>query len=401
MARLTDGELSTLYSCIGAVGGKVVPRAMGFQPGAEGESDVTFVKRDDYIDFMPAGDREGEQLIFRDLPGNQIHAGLAMLDSKLTPKQGLRRLNENGDLVPIDDRISGRTLLFVHGTFSNSESIVGDLKKNSPAFLDWARTEYEDRVISFDYATLSQQALASAMTLRRATGEWVDGPIDVICHSQGGLVTRFWLEALDAQRLSETRAVFVAGTLAGTSLAAPWALRRAMKALANVAWALTRGSQAAGLAFPFFGALASLIGLLEKSTHFLSKTPTIDAGVALVPGLSGMSQVQTNAELRELQASAAVPPGYFAITGDFQPPPVGWKFWERFFSRAANGASDLLFRCPNDLVVDTAAMTHLADGVSIPRNRIHHFEAGEAHVHHTNYFQQEVTVNTIRGWLAR
>ena len=215
-------------------------------------------------------------------------------------------------------------------------------------------------------------------------------------------MTRFWLEELDSHRLEAGRVVFVAGTLAGTSLAAPWALRRALKALANVAWALGKGSAVASSAIPFLSAISGLFALLQKTTKFLAETPAMDAGVALVPGFSGMSQVATNAELRELQnGCTSAPQSYFAITSDFEPPPVGWRFWQRFFSRVANSSADLLFRAPNDLVVDTAAMTHLADGVSIPSQRIFHFAASDEPVHHTNYFRQKKTADAIAFWLQR
>jgi hypothetical protein len=397
---LTPEERALLTSEVHAVGGDLAPKGLGFGGGGIG-ADVSFLKADEYVDFLPPWRGEGEPLAFDDLPGNQIHEGLSRLDGRLTPQVGLRRLSPDGTLRPLDGHLQGRSLLFVHGTFSNCDSILDALSRNHPAFIQWMLDAYDGRVIAYDYPTLSQQALASAMGLSRLLSGRIQGPVDVVSHSQGGLVTRYWREVFDAERLGETRSVFVAGTLAGTSLAAPWALRRAMKAMANVAWVVAQGTKVAG-AVPWFGAMAGLIALLQKSVDFLAKTPAIDAGVALVPGLSGMSKVGTNAELRELhRACHAVPDGYFAITGDFEPAQEGWAFWRRFFSRTQDGAADLLFRAPNDLVVDTEAMTRLGDGREIPRDRVHHFKAGVAHVHHTNYFEQKATVDAIRRWLTR
>lgn len=397
---LTPEERALLSSEVSAVGGGLPPRALGFGGGGLG-ADVEFVKKEDYVDFLPPGGSVGQPLTFNDLPGNQIHEGLGKLDTRLTPARELRQLDANGALVPFEGSVKGRSLLFVHGTFSNTDNIIGALQEKNPAFVKWALDEYEGRVLAYDYPTLSQQALASALGLHRLVGQRVEGPIDVVSHSQGGLVTRYWLELLDPSRLAETRSIFVAGTLAGTSLAAPWALRRAMTALANVAWVIRKGSSVASTAAPFFGAVAGLFALLQKSMNFLAKAPAIDAGVALVPGLTGMSKVGTNAELRELHsAHASVPEQYFAITGDFEPEKPGWAFWKKFFSRSADGAADLLFRGPNDLVVDTEAMTRLGDGRVIPSTNVHHFSAGLAHVHHTNYFEQVETAKALQKWLT-
>lgn len=282
-----------------------------------------------------------------------------------------------------------------------SEKIIANLAKHDSSFLRWALEHYSGNVITFDYPTLSQQAIASAMSLHRQIKAHVRAPVDVISHSQGGLVTRFWLEGFDPERLQETRAVFVAGALGGTSLAAPTALRRALQGLANFAWVLGKGSGLLGTTLPLFGVVSGMFALLEKSVKLVSGTPVLDAGIAMVPGLSGMPQVATNAELRELQAAVtSVPEGYFAVTGDFEPTESGWQFWKRIISRTQDSASDLLFRAPNDMVVDTASMTHLADGRSIPNERVHHFRAGESHVHHNNYFEQESTARALRRWLG-
>jgi hypothetical protein len=78
-----------------------------------------------------------------------------------------------------------------------------------------------------------------------------------------------------------------------------------------------------------------------------------DVGVAIVPGFVGMSRAGTNAELRALRAGVdGLPPGYFAVTGDFEPTDPTWKFWRGWQARIANGLADRVFDGPNDLVVD-------------------------------------------------
>lgn len=401
MGRLSREERNLVAQQVFAAGGEVVPETIGFGEESTQQGDIVLSAEKDHLDFQQP-DAAGEALVFADLPANQLHAGLEKLDRRLTPRRELRRLTRDGALVRLEERVRAPALLLVHGTFSSSDKIVADLQAGSPEFLTWALDNYPGGVLTFDYPTLSRQALANALGLRRLLGELVEGPLDVISHSQGGLVTRFWLEALDPGRLAETRAIFVAGTLGGTSLAAPWALRRALVALGNVAWVLTKAAGSAGALVPFFGVVSGLLALLHKSVHILATTPAIDAGVALVPGITGMSQVRTNAEIGELQRQmSSVPAGYFAITGDFEPQRPGWAFWRRFYSRTADSGADLLFGGPNDLVVDTAAQTHLADGRSIPRERVFEFRAGGGHVHHMNYFRQSATADVLQRWLSR
>lgn len=351
------------------------------------------------VPFMTVGERK--RVRFEDLPGNQLHEMLRGLDLKLNPTRGLRRLAESGAFVPVDARLTGRCLLLVHGTFSSSDSIVERVVACDPEFLRWAAASY-DHVLTYDYATTSQQAIAGAMTLARLVRAHVDGPVDVISHSQGGLVTRFWLECFAPERLAASRAVFVAGTLAGTSLAAPGSLRRTLDYLANVGWMLRKGSQFAALGVPVFSAVAAIFGVLEKSVRFVSGTPLIDAGVAIVPGLVGMSRASTNAEMLELRAAVtSCPPGYCAVTGDFEPVDPAWKFWRHWKLRLADSLTDVLFSGPNDLVVDTDSQTSLSDTVAIEGSRVHNFAARRALVHHTNYFEQAETLGFIRGVLAR
>ena len=353
----------------------------------------------------PTAGTERHRVAFADLPGNTIHEGIAKLDDKLNPARGLRRLDrERGVLVPIDGRVEGPCLLIVHGTFSRAEALVDGMNTGDPEFLRAMAQQYAGNVLTFDYATMSRQAIANAIALRLALAD-VSGPIDVISHSQGGLVARFWLELLDRERLATTRSIFVAGTLAGTSLAAPPALKQALSLVASFANKVKWGASLASKTVPVFGYVSGLFGLLHKLTGFLGKTPVIDAGVGLIPGFVGMSRVGTNAELDELRGSVReVPPGYFAVTGDFEPEPVGWKFWRRLVSRAADGAADRLFAAPNDLVVDTVAQTELSDTHDIGDRGVDavlRFAEPNPTVHHTNCFEQARTLEFVSERLRR
>lgn len=78
---------------------------------------------------------------FDRLDRSQIGSWLERLDTKRTPKRGLRVLGDGGleplGVAPRD----GRILLLIHGTFSESESFLTGFGENprGPDFIDWAR----------------------------------------------------------------------------------------------------------------------------------------------------------------------------------------------------------------------------------------------------------------------
>ncbi len=366
---------------------------------ADADADVELdlvTLEDGSVDFAPpqeaiseddAGSRTSVRLT--DLPGNTIHEALGALDRKLTPHQGLRRLTVDGTLAPFVERVSGRTLLVIHGTFSNSDNVLGGIAEGDPEFLRWARKHY-DQVLTFDYASLSNRTVASAMTLQRMIMERVDGSIDLVCHSQGGLVARYWLERFEPARLSHSRVLLVGAPLAGTSLAAPASLRRSLRLLATAGAVLGVGAGVVSGA-TLLGAVGGLFGVVQKTVGLASFGVLLDAAVALVPGVDSMSRVSTNTELIELRrATRGVPPGYFAITGDFDVPRDRGKPWQRAGSRTLDEIREDVFGVDNDLIVDTDSHTELSDAHVIGRDdpgRIHRYTRN-TEVHHRNYFSQ-------------
>src|SRR5207249_558374 len=91
-----------------------------------------------------------------------------------------------------------------------------------------------DKVLSFDHATLSRSPFVNALELDRRLQPHTFDEIDVVCHSRGGLVTRWWLEVLNRKPLDAARVVFVGCPLRGTSLADPQSLRHGLNLLTNV-----------------------------------------------------------------------------------------------------------------------------------------------------------------------
>jgi hypothetical protein len=235
--------------------------------------------------------------------------------------------------------------------------------------------------------------------------------LDIICHSRGGLVTRWFVEAMERDQTRVGRVVYVGSPLAGTLLAAAPRLRSTLDLLANIGEALG----AASAAVPFLSVATGLFQVFSSVTRFVAKTPVADAAIALVPGLRAQSRVSNNQELQalrlrfgDLRGTTFPRDRYYVIQSNFEPDDPGWRFWEYFRGlkmRAIDLAADAIFtdekRRPirNDLVVDVPSMTDLHDGRNlIPRTQIRDFRTSKR-VFHTNYFEQGETIDFLRNAL--
>lgn len=343
-------------------------------------------------------------LRFEQLGPSEVWKALERIDDELSGPPGLLTWKQ-GSLVPASASLldgKKRVLLFVHGTFSKSQALVDGIAGSSEAkaFWRWAKERY-DAILFLNHHTLRPTPVANAMELARLF-DGRDLTIHAVGHSRGCLVLRWWLEALDRGR-GERRAVLVGGTLRGTSLASPPKLRAAVGLLTNILRVLHGTAAAATAIAPPLAPIVGLLKVLSFATSGLANTPLVDAGVAIVPGLAAMSRVGNNAELLALQGRVtAVPEGYFAVRADFQPEDPAWKFWKHFRgSSFANPVSDAIFAAENDLVVDTASMTELADEHLVPAHVSRCLDFGtQGTVHHLNYFEQAKTVKSIMTWLG-
>lgn len=363
---------------------------------------------------LPAG-RVVEQFAFARIEPNQVGSVLEKLDRKLTPhgfgpaapgaKDNRLRRWDGANLVPFDGALAAgkSVLLFVHGTFSNCDSVFAEMlaapNQAGPELLGRALQKY-DFVLTFDHPTVGVSPVMNGFDLA-ALLRPAPASVDIVCHSRGGLVVRWFLEGF-AEPQMKRRAVMVATTIAGTSLAAPPKQKAAFQYLTNVGETLGRVLQL-GSAHPFLAAAGTLMSVITSITKFAANTPLLDAGVSLIPGLQGQSRVGNNAELLRLRAnSGGAGVRYFAVTSDFQPRDPGWNFLQYFSKpmlRLANAGADLLFDGPNDLVVDTVSMTDLSDLNQIAAGDVHTFGTNES-VYHTNYFRQEATLKFVRAKLG-
>jgi len=354
-----------------------------------------------------------EQFKFDMVQGSQVSSFLNGLDQSFNPVRGLRGRNsagtDSGDAAPIK---KGRILLIVHGTFSKGDALFEGLlsTKEGKSLVRDAVKEY-DQVVSFEHPTLSVSPILNALDLARLFAA-SKAEVDVVCHSRGGLVVRWWLEALNAAGTVTKHVVFVGSPLQGTSLASPLRLRTALNLMTNVIVGMQTAGQLASLAVPLFGVIAGLMKLVTSVSGFASKTPVIDAAIAMIPGLSaqsrrgvaGTQQIAGSFELDRLSTGITkMPPSYFAVKSNFEPTDPGWAFWKHFMKpgeRLSDLGADLVFPDQNDLVVDTASMDALSDMVKIQGPKAVLDFGTSAVVHHLNYFAQPEVAAFIRQSLA-
>ncbi len=334
-----------------------------------------------------------KQLKFERLDQNTVGGSLQRLDTKLNPTTGIRAWSSTTRSRHARPDNNGRILLFVHGTFSKSEAIMDDLNGTAEGkqFFAKAKQEY-DQILSFDHPTLSVSPVLNAIDLSRHLAA-TDAKVDVICHSRGGLVVRWWIEALLANPERIGKVVYVGSPLAGTSLAAPPRLRAGLDLLTNVAEIVGKGSQLASTVVPLFTAVTGILKIFGSATKVLAKTPLIDATVFMIPGLSAQSMTGDNSAIIKLREGVddATARSYHSVAADFEPTAPGWAFWRYFqnpLQRVADVGADMVFENNNDLVVDTSSMNELSDALSIPASRTMPQPAHRDVIHHLNYFRQ-------------
>ena len=337
------------------------------------------------------------------LTRNKINDLVNKADKVLTGEQlGLLRLAPTGTkFVPIQtvDPSSPR-LLIVHGTFSNTEKM---LTGSDMAFLSWARQKYGGRVYAFNHQTLSVSPMINAFDLWRAFHD-VAGDLDIVAHSRGGLVVRWFLEALGPAKLVNVRVVLVGSPLGGTSLAAPRQLGGALSAIGSFASAVSQGAEVvASVATPWLSVPALMVqiasSVVGKTAEVVSSLPILDAVISMVPGLAAQARINGNAEISRLHGMPdRVNLQYFGVTSNFEPTDPGWKFWKRLrLSSIGDAAADAVFPEENDMVVDTGSMSELGNGRIL--HDLHDYGTNPD-VHHLNYFVQPKTTQRIQGWLV-
>jgi pimeloyl-ACP methyl ester carboxylesterase len=274
---------------------------------------------------------------------NEIVKYLVNLDATLTPQTGLQQWTPQG-LVPNAQPVqAGRILLFVHGTFGKSAHLFEEIQQapGDPALLNRATTKPAayNQILAFDHPTLSVSPIVDAIDLRTAFA-LSKAEVDIVCHSRGGLVSRWWMEVLDSFPARIRRAVFVGSPLTGTSLAAPDRLREGLKALSiycQSAWQCSHGRSALECAR---GSARHI-----RLTHARFRQCT--AHRCRRGDDSGTERTIARRKLFGAHApnspSGAYPAQYYFVSSNFQPERIGWnvlKGIRQIVVRGANALAD-------------------------------------------------------------
>ena len=239
-------------------------------------------------------------------------------------------------------KVGERSLLLLHGTFSDAAAAFAGLATTPGGFFAKARAIYGDRIYAFNHFTVTRTPEENARMLLEGlpAGEQT---FDVVTHSRGGLVLRTLVEqrarlgALEA-RFQVGRAVLVASPNQGTPLATPGRIEGTIGLVANLLEMFPENPWTSGAAFVAHG-----ITWLASSL------------VTNLPGLASMDGAGPTIEA--LQEPSQIPSGaYAALAANYSPDDHIWR-------RLLDAGIDSFFAGANDLVVPSEG-SWLIDGAA-------------------------------------
>lgn len=287
------------------------------------------------------------------------------------------------------DPSSGRSLLFLHGTFSHTAGSFGELLQ--PAVLKALHGRYEGRVFAFEHFSVSRSLEENARSLLEALPDR-ETVFDVVSYSRGGLVLRTLAEQPEqfgslGRRFRLGQGVLVAVPNGGTPLATGDRWEQTVGLVANLLEWLDR-------VFPdnpwTMGAEFVANGLVWLAGHVSGDLPglaAMDAGGETIPALQ--------------QGRGPVTGSYSAVAANYQPDAALWR-------RLLDAGIDGFFGGANDLVVPTAGAWQLDPAATdlLPAERVACFgldgnlppRAGG--VHHLNVLAQPETARFVQRALS-
>jgi hypothetical protein len=310
------------------------------------------------------------KILFRKLVSAKLGAGFPYpLLSVISYESGVPRYQHDPAVVREAVANAGRLLLVVHGILGDTRGMTAFLGADP----DPIRQRY-DAVLALDYENINTPVgeTAAALAARIADAGLTEGRrIDVVAHSMGGLVSRWWIER--AGGATAVRRLVTCGT---PHQGSPWPR---VQDIATAALAL--GLNGLGPLGTGLGALLGGVELLD------------DALDGMRPG---------SATLTELARSEA-PSGvtYVAITGD-QPFGAGGNaaragriLGKLRLAEAAQAAEQMIFDgTPNDIAVSTASASGVGQGWPVRP------EVLAADCNHFEYFAAPSAVTAVRRALG-
>jgi hypothetical protein len=276
-----------------------------------------------------------------------------------------------------------RSLLLIHGTFSNTASAYGDLAKSK--FFDQVKDVYEDRIFGFDHFSLCRTPEENARMLLEALPEQTT-TFDVVTHSRGGLVLRNVVERADqfgalSRRFKLGRAILVASPNDGTPLATPKRWEDTIGWMANLLELFPDNPFTTGSAFVADG----LVWLANHASGDVPGLRSMDGEGAMIAAIQSPPGPPANA--------------YSALVANYQPT-------DNVLQRLLDVGLDQFFGSANDLVVPSEGGWRVdrSGSAFIPAARIGCFGPGGNlpinSVTHVSFFSHAETVDFLVNALS-
>ena len=282
---------------------------------------------------------------------------------------------------------AGRSLLFIHGTFSTAHGGFHQLPRTT---LEMLSAHYGGRVFAFNHPSLSADPPANAtkfFELMTAAGVTLD--CDIICHSRGGLVSRALVERSAASGVSEDdfrvgAVVFVGTPNAGTLLAQPDHMMSMIDRYTTALNVIPTG--------PVEEILEAIICTVKIIAH------------AAMKALDGLMAMNPAGEyLKLINRPGSTNTRYYAIAANFEPnSPATASLTTIIKQKVGDAVVDRIFKdAHNDLVVPTDGV-FTAGGPAFPLAESSRlvFPAERA-IWHSAYFEQPETTDRLKQWLTQ
>ena len=329
----------------------------------------------------------------------QVDEGLYALQP-----QSLGSLKGSARLDTLPAECAGQaSLVFIHGTFSTTQSGFGKLWTQHPQRVRALFQHYNNRVFALDHRTLGANPIENALTLARGCPK--GARLHLVTHSRGGLV---------AEALARAGGLAQAGKVDAADLALFDNEPRAQAALKELVTLMGKGpggrdirvERIVRVACPARGTLLASqrldawlsvfkwamdlanLPVLPEMMDFLAGVAQRREDPAQIPGVAAM--IPDSPLVRWLHSvDEPVPGKLFVVAGDLQADSVG--SWVKTL------LSDAFYRTDHDLVVNTSSMYGGA-----PRAAGAGFVLDQGgKVNHFNYFANERTAAAVVSGLTQ
>jgi hypothetical protein len=273
----------------------------------------------------------------------------------------------------------GRSLLFVHGTFSRAFSGFWGIPPETMAELNRL---YGGRVFAYDHFTLSHDPERNLVEFLDRMPDSAKLDVDLISHSRGGLLSRAFAGETTlgpVSRINVGKAVFVAAPNHGTPLANATHMMEFIDRYTSMLNLIPPGPYA--VVTDILEAIVTVVKMIGNSA------------LEGLPGLAAMDP--TGPFLARMNKGAPTSAAYYGIASNYEP--TGG-----LAAMVKDGVVDRVFDdAPNDLVVPTIGVHAGSDDPAfpIPSDRVVEFDTSHA-IGHSDYFSKPETSAALLRWLA-